>query len=368
MSHTGQDRIAIIGCGVIGMLTAWELKNEAVQLSLFDQSRAGTESSWAGGGIISPLHPWRYSDAMDQLVAWSQQRYPSLVSELNHTSDKEIEFERCGMMVLDATMSDVSRWYRAYQEYFPEYELEQLTDQLISQRFPGLKPNRLPHNAVWIPSIAQIKNPTLMAALRQGLRSHLIEHTHIERIIISDDDEVVGVEIRDGQEHKADKVLISAGAWSEALMKQTGINLPIYPVKGQMIRIQARPGVVPSIIVNHKRYLIPRGDGSVLVGSTVEQTGYDKFTTTIARDALYRSACELVPELKICPITHHWSGLRPGTSRDVPIISAHPTIKGLFISTGHFRNGLVTAPASARLMADLLLQREPMLNPAAYTV
>lgn len=366
MSSKGQDKIAIIGCGVIGMLTAWELKDEAVELTLFDQSRAGTESSWAGGGIVSPLHPWRYNDAIDQLVSWSQQRYPSLVKELNSISEAEIEFQHCGMLVFEEERPDVNHWHQAFQKYFPDFELRHLKNDQLKQKFPTFCPNKLPKSAVWMPNIAQIKNPGLMAALRQHFQSRLMEQSRVERIIITNN-QVTAVEIEDGQRYKVDKVLISAGAWSERLAKQIGIELPIYPVKGQMIRIQAHLGVLPSILVNNKRYLIPRGDGSILVGSTVEHTDYDKSTTIAAKDELYQAAIDLVPELGSNPITHHWSGLRPGTDRKVPIISADPTIKGLFISTGHFRNGLVTAPASARLMADLMLQREPILNPEMYS-
>jgi glycine oxidase len=130
----------------------------------------------------------------------------------------------------------------------------------------------------------------------------------------------------------------------------------------------AKPGQVNQIVLYRDRYVIPRKDGRVLIGSTLEHTGFEKATTAEAKEALYRAAVEMFPLLNRTPIENHWAGLRPGSPNGVPYIGAHPNVEDLFFSAGHFRNGLVTGPASARLAADLMLGREPILDPAPYAL
>jgi glycine oxidase len=137
-------------------------------------------------------------------------------------------------------------------------------------------------------------------------------------------------------------------------------------VKGQMIQYQAPPGLLRHIVLYLDHYLIPRRDGLLLAGSTLEDVGYDKTTTADARQMLMRRAAELVPELGNCEVVRHWAGLRPGVSDGVPFIGPLPGFDGLFINTGHFRNGVVMAPASARLLTDLVLGRASFTDARAY--
>ena len=144
------------------------------------------------------------------------------------------------------------------------------------------------------------------------------------------------------------------------------MQLPVKPVRGQMILYRAEPGVVQRIVLSQDRYVIPRRDGRILVGSTVEDVGFEKATTRAAMQELEAEARRIIPALANYPIEHHWAGLRPGSPHDIPYIMQHPRISGLFVNTGHFRNGVVLGPASARLLADILLQREPILDPLLY--
>jgi glycine oxidase len=135
-----------------------------------------------------------------------------------------------------------------------------------------------------------------------------------------------------------------------------------------MLLFDARPDTLPHMILDNDHYLIPRRDGKILVGSTVEQAGFEKQTTDQAKQDLHQFATRLLPALKQYPICAHWAGLRPGTPNGVPYIGFHPDLDNLSINAGHFRNGLVMGPASARLLADLILQRAPQVNPVAYSV
>ena len=144
------------------------------------------------------------------------------------------------------------------------------------------------------------------------------------------------------------------------------MGLDIQPVKGQMLLLRAEPGLLNQVILKGNTYLVPRRDGRILVGSTVEHAGFDKQPTQAAFDALMSAAVAILPALARAPVERHWAGLRPGSPAGTPVISAVPDAEGLFVCAGHFRNGIVMAPASARLMADLVLGRRPDFDAADY--
>jgi glycine oxidase len=133
-----------------------------------------------------------------------------------------------------------------------------------------------------------------------------------------------------------------------------------------MILLRGQPGQVRRIVLDGGRYVIPRRDGRILVGSTLEHVGFDKTTTDSARSDLHAAALRLIPALADCELEHHWAGLRPGSPTGVPCIARHPDLTNLYINAGHYRNGVVLGPASARLLADILLERAPELDPEAY--
>ncbi|WP_455197011.1 NAD(P)/FAD-dependent oxidoreductase, partial [Kaarinaea lacus] len=161
-------------------------------------------------------------------------------------------------------------------------------------------------------------------------------------------------------------VTVACGAWSRQLLRDWLSRLDVEPVRGQMILFKAQPALLNTMIMRDSHYLIPRRDGRIIAGSTLEYVGFDKNVTPAARQDLLQKATSLIPELANYPIEHHWAGLRPGTSQQLPIISKHPSLSGLFINTGHFRNGVVTAPASARLCVDQILNTSTTLDPAPY--
>jgi glycine oxidase len=164
----------------------------------------------------------------------------------------------------------------------------------------------------------------------------------------------------------AGRVVIAGGAWSPVILKDSVPGLPVQPVLGQMILFEAQPGVLRHIVVHDGYYLIPRRDGLILAGSTLENTGYRKHTTRDARDSLTTRALELLPGLFDYPVVGHWSGLRPGVEGGIPLIGEVNEISGLYLNTGHFRNGVGMAPAAARLLVDGMLGRASITDPRPY--
>jgi glycine oxidase len=166
----------------------------------------------------------------------------------------------------------------------------------------------------------------------------------------------------------AEQCLIAAGAWSGALLNHLGLTIPVEPVKGQILLVRAAPDLVRRIVLSDNHYIIPRNDGHILIGSTLEHAGYDKQITERAAGELRDFATSIVPALGTAPTEMQWAGLRPGSPEGIPYIGPVPGAEGVFLCTGHYRNGFVMAPASARLVVDLMLGREPGLDPAPYRV
>ncbi|OYV16791.1 MAG: Glycine oxidase ThiO [Methylococcaceae bacterium NSP1-1] len=197
----------------------------------------------------------------------------------------------------------------------------------------------------------------------------LIEHSELTSITLAQN-RIASINTTTGQ-FAVNQLIISAGAWTGQLFRKLfpemlGNAPKIAPVKGQMLLFDAKPETLRTMVLDGDQYLIPRRDGKILAGSTVEQDDFNKSTTTVARDRLTEFALKLLPALKNTPLIHHWAGLRPGTEHGVPYIDKHPEISNLSINAGHFRNGLVMGPASAQLMVDLILGRPSAVAPEPY--
>ncbi|MFK5914761.1 MAG: glycine oxidase ThiO [Woeseiaceae bacterium] len=353
--------ILIIGGGIIGMLTARELSLSGMKVTIIEQAISGQESSWAGGGIISPLYPWRYSDAVSALASWGQATYPDLISEMNDATGLDAELIQSGLLMFDCEHKEAESWAKQWQS-----NLQLIDSQQVSEIDSALSASLTEEQKVlWMPDVRQVRNPRLVKVIKKYLLKQkvtFLENTQVTALNF-DGNTVKGVMTTKG-EYQADKVLISSGAWSANLLKNN--NISVSPVKGQMILFKAKPEQIKCISLSQDRYIIPRKDGRVLVGSTIEHTKFDKSTTAEAREELIQEAYRIAPCLRNAEVEHHWAGLRPASPEGIPYICAIPEYEGLFVNAGHFRNGVVLGPASARLAADIILQRETILDASPY--
>lgn len=352
----------VAGGGIMGALTALELLQQGVSVTLVERQAFGSESSWAGGGIVSPLYPWRYPAPISALANWSQGYYPQLAAQLRARTGIDPEVCATGLLWLDhAETTAALDWARAHQQ-----PLEVLSAEQLYQRVPQLAPGFT--QALWQADLANVRNPRLLQALLARLQQFsnftLREQAPVQALL-QRQGRVVGVQLA-AEVLQADAVVLATGAWSGDLLASLGWQLPVEPVKGQMLLYQAAPGWLTSMVLNEGRYAIPRRDGHILIGSTLEYAGYDKTSTAEAAHSLRASAATLLPALAGQQPVKQWAGLRPGSPDGVPVIGEVPALPGLWLNTGHFRNGLVLAPAACRLLADLMLQRPPVIDPAPY--
>lgn len=355
------SRILVVGGGVIGMLTALELAAAGHPVTLFERGETGRESSWAGGGIVSPLFPWRYLDSVTELASWSQAHYPELCASLAEHTGVDPEFTRNGLiLVAPEEHNDALSW--AHQHHHDLQIIDEITYKELEPQIATPAPQ-----ALWMSTVGQVRNPrmvrSLNARLQQlgvGLRTHEpVESIHIDK------DRCAGVVTRSGI-HRGGAVIVCGGAWSRNLLGDLPFPPEIHPVRGQMLMFAAQPDTISRMVLEASRYVIPRRDGRTLFGSTIEDVGFEKQTTTEAYDELYAIATQRFPVLKNFPVEAHWAGLRPSSPAGVPYIGRHPDVEGLFVNAGHFRNGIVLGPASARLISDLVLDRAPIVDPSPY--
>ncbi len=356
------QRVVVVGGGVMGCMTALELLQRGRQVCLIERRSTGQEASWAGGGIVTPLYPWRYSQPISALAEWSQVQYPILCGQLQGRTGIDPQFSECGLIWLDhAEQEDALAW--ANRQRKPIVAVDQ---DFLYKQVPMLAPGFA--GGMWQAGLANIRNPRLMIALKARLQQFasftLIENSSVSSLQFKGE-KVVGVNHTQG-EQKADAVVLCAGAWSGDWLAELAIDLPVTPVKGQMLLYKAAPGWLPSIILHESRYAIPRRDGHVLIGSTLEHAGYDTSTTEEALESLRASAHGLLPQLADMQPVAQWAGLRPGSPEGMPFIGEVPGLDGFWLNTGHFRNGLVLAPASCALLADQMTGATPDIDPAPY--
>lgn len=359
----------VVGAGLSGLLVARELSLAGMDVMVLDRGQPGRESSWAGGGILSPLYPWRYAEAVNHLAAWSQANYPLLCRQLLQETGIDPQWICSGLLMpgLDdpAEMAAAQRWAVAWQ---------QPCETVDAIRLAALEPalNNEIVGGVLFPRLAQVRNPRLLKALLASLQNHDVAIIHHAEVLslLHQAGRILGVKSSRGVYH-AERVVIASGAWSALLLQSLGIDLAVEPVRGQMLLYRAETDWLRHIVLADGHYAIPRRDGHILVGSTLEYVGFDKRTTEEARFQLLAFVRQWLPGLLDFDLVRHWAGLRPGTAGGVPFIGEHPEVSGLYVNAGHFRNGVVTGPASARLLCDIILgtpDTAPVLDPAPYAL
>ncbi len=348
--------VLILGGGVIGLTTAWFAAEAGARVALVDQRDLGQQASWAGAGILAPADRAHARTPYERLHAHSVALYPDLSQKLREQTGIDNGYRVCGglELFLDSGETSSDEW-RGEGVDCREYKKDEL-----HRVCPYLAPSV--ERAVFLPGMAQVRNPRHLQALKAAcaaLGVRLLPHCTVDRLIRTGN-RIEAVETPQGRLTAA-RYLIAAGAWSEALLQPLGFRPGIKPIRGQIALLNFGASAAWPLLLRGKRYLVPRGDGRVLVGSTEEDAGFAPVTTASAIADLLTFATSLVPELARAEVERCWAGLRPGSPDGKPFLGVVPGVDNLFVAAGHFRAGLQLSPATASVMKELLLDEKPTI-------
>ena len=344
----------IVGAGAIGLTSAIALLERGYHVMIVERGAVGQEASWAGGGILAPLCSWDYCEPVTHLAHRSMAMFEDYAAKLRDATGIDAEYQRSGMLALPPLRDEIAvQW--CVQHDFPLQQVG-LKDHLRELQGSGLL----------LPSVAQVRNPRLMQALhaRVEMLGGVILENHEVRRFEKTGDRIFALHTRNGV-LVADNYIVAAGAWSKLLLGEHALNLDIRPIRGQILLFRFDAPPFDRILLKQDLYIIPRRDGHVLVGSTLEDVGFDKVTTNEARANLMQRVREIFPDWRNEPVKQ-WAGFRPGSPDNIPVIGRHPHIANLYINSGHFRYGVTMSLASAELLLNEIEGRLQPIPVQAY--
>lgn len=358
--------VAIVGAGIVGCASARELARRGTEVVVVDRDRPGSHASWAAAGMLAPQAESDGDSPFLRIALQARRIFPELCAELQTETSLDLGYRTEGMLFVGT--ADDARELEA--TYHWQREAGLAVDLLDGPQARDLEPALADsiEAALLFPGDHQIENRQLTQALwfsanRAGARFEIgdgarrLEPTTVGFRLFLDSGEML----------EAARVVVAAGAWSGSL---AGLPrpLPVEPVYGQLIALQTDPSLFARTVASHHGYLVPRADGRLIVGATVKRVGFKEGVTAEGREMLLECAGRMSPRLTDCPLIDHWSGLRPGTPDDLPILGPDPDLPGLIYATGHFRNGILLGPLTGRIVADLITEGRSEHDLAPFSV
>jgi glycine oxidase len=353
-----RPKTVIIGAGVIGLGIAWRLAQAGCSVAVYDRAEAGRGASWAAAGMLAAaVETEPGEEALLALTLESQRMWPNFAQELEAVSGISVGYRDEGTIVVALTRDDAEqlRFTFEFQKSLG-LDLEWLSGAEVRRREPHLRPGI--SGAVFSPRDHQVDNRRLARALAKA--------AHKAGAVLCEHDPVREVEIIGGRitaaltEHRreaADVIVLAAGAWSREIAGIPAIHLPpVRPVKGQMLALSMDPAnpLLHHVVWLPRGYLVPRRDGRLVVGGTVEERGFDDRITAGGLLALIEGAWRAVPGIEELPVAETWAGFRPGSRDDAPMLGPSG-VDGLVVATGHHRNGILLTPLTAEAVSAFVL-------------
>ncbi|MGZ4133555.1 MAG: glycine oxidase ThiO [Tumebacillaceae bacterium] len=363
-----QTDTLIIGGGVIGCSIAYELAKRGCKPLVIDKDALGSQATSAGAGMLGAQVEMHQPGAMFELGLASRALFPELQQELLDIGGVDIELQTPGIFrvaVDEADRHDLlerQRWQQAHGQraiWMEDEEMRRELGDLVSTTY----------GALYLPDDHQVRNPQLMHALSSSakkLGARFMEQTAMIGFC-TENGAVVGVKTING-EIRADRVIIAAGAWSGLLANQMGLDVPIFPVKGQSFFLNAYAPPTPYTIFTHGCYILPKRNGQIYVGATEEEAGFDRRPNLGSLARLSSRATELMPKIGQLPFDKPIAGLRPGSADGLPFLGAVPGVAGLYVASGHFRNGVLLSAITGKVMAELLTGDTPSIDLQPFAV
>lgn len=363
----------MIGGGVIGLSLAYELAGHGWRVAVLERQAPGREASWAGAGILPPANRATARHPFDQLRGLSVELHASWAARLADETGIDTGYRKCGGIYVGRTFGEAASlhgWAGLLQE--EQVRIQRLDDRELAECEPALAgalSERRVRTAYFLPDEAQLRNPwhlkALIAACQRRGVTLLADTEALDWRIEAG--RVAAVETSTGPV-TADRYCVTAGAWTQRLLARIGASAAVLPMRGQMLLFATDRPVCRRIVNDGPRYLVPREDGHLLVGSTEEEVGFDKRTTEAGLDDLRRFAFELVPALRDARLVDSWAGLRPASFDGLPYLGRVPGIANLFVAAGHFRSGLYLSPATAVVLGQLMRDRPPDVDLTPFSL
>jgi glycine oxidase len=359
------DDVLIVGGGVIGLSLAYELAGRGLKVRILERNLPGQESSWAGAGILPPANRLAAAEPYEQLAGWSCELHAAWHEQLRQETGIDNGYRRCGGVYLATSSADARALHQAAGDWRrQQVPCETIEAGQLSELEPALAAEpELIRAAVLLPEESQLRNPRHLQALVAACSQRKVELTVGAGVEAFD---VAGDRIRAvrtaGGSFFAEAVCITGGAWTAGIVEHLGMRVAIRPIRGQIALLNCTRALLRRVINDGPRYLVPRPDGRVLVGSTEEDAGFDKRTTVEAIAGLLAFALRLSPALGEAQLERSWAGLRPGTADGLPYLGAIPGLKNAYVAAGHFRSGLYLSPATAMVMSQLIRGEAPEID------
>src|SRR5262245_22759946 len=373
IKQSGENADAVvIGAGVIGCAIAWRLGQAGMRVVVVERGQVGGEASHAAGGMLAPLVEAEREDEFFKLTVAGLAMYADFARELKASSGVDIEYRNEGTLYVALTEEDEDELDRRWHW---QREVGLNVNRLDAGRAFELEPliNPALRFALKYPGDHQVDNRRLMTALHAAALNAGAEfrtQTEARELLIESvagRKHVIGARTARGEVH-APTVVIAAGSWSSLLGSDCSQKFEVEPVRGQMVAIEMPAPAVRHVIYSRRGYLVPRLSGYLIAGSTSEHAGYDKRVTAGGVASIIERAIEMMPGVADRAITETWAGLRPHAPDDLPIIGADPRVEGLIYATGHYRNGILLAPITARAVSELIIKGSSQVNLAPFNV
>jgi glycine oxidase len=349
--------VLIIGGGVIGLSIARALHKKGVRkITILERGALGAEASHAAAGMLAPNAGTEKTDEFFHLCQESNKLYEAFAAELQDETDIDIELDRQGTLYVALTDDDAREIGRRFEwQRGAGLAVERLTARETRTMEPFLSPDV--RESLFFPDDHQVENRKLLHALEKYAETNRIEireNTEIKELLM-ENGEITGAQ-SDAEKFFAGTVVLATGAWT-SLVKAEGLIMPkIKPVRGQMIAFHTAKRLFQKVIYSPRGYLVPRADGRVLAGATVEDAGFDKSVTDAGIALLWETAMEIAPSFVNLEIAEKWAGLRPLSADGLPVLGNFPPAENLYLATAHYRNGILLAPLTAKILAESIVE------------
>ncbi len=362
----GTADVVVVGGGVIGSAVARSLAAGNVATCVVDREEIPGAATWASAGMLSPIGEGLRKGPFLELGLRGLRAYPGLVAELKEETGVDVGYHPSGkVQVALAEEGAESLRERAAWGARQGFQTRWISRDELRRELPEL--THRARGGLLIPEDHQVENRALGPALRTAAQrkgAQWVPGREVRRVLIRKGS-VEGVELSDGSRITSSTIVLAAGAWSGGI---AGLPrpLPVRPVRGQMVALHPASPVSTAMVGSPSLYLVPRRDGRLLAGATMEEVGFESHPTAGGVARMLEGAMELFPSLAHARLAESWAGLRPGTPDALPVLGPDPEVRGLLYATGHFRNGILLAPVTAQIISGLVLYGDPGVELAPF--